>query len=402
MLQALPVNLQGTDLVLLERLEPCVNAPRQRILLTIILLLFAQGVFVLLGQVRAVRAGLVLYHAFRPHLLKIVSGLHRVIENMAVGFRRIHRYREKAPIAASVQRQEIHAVGRAGEHALPGMIAAVSVICHPQKILVAAEKRLDFLDAFGVRRRDHLRKLANPMPVEPMVNLLVVQFADIVREPFRLQRQKADEGGFAHALPAHQHQHQLKLAAGMKHPVYRAEHERAQILFVRVAHFRAEKMVQRHPDARHTIPDEAVQPVPHRMECLRGGHDVQRRVNQLFRPQPVVLFQIQPQECSVHVVNHVALPRPPDGAGHRHALLEQISADVSGKNRIMGQRRDKVLQRIAHFAASGAGQLGLYRLIGGGHLVVRHRRRPVVFRFVAHVLISCNAYRAHASGRFFG
>lgn len=248
---------------------------------------------------------------------------------MTVGFRRIHRHREKAPIAASVQRQEIHAVGRAGEHALPGMIAAVSVICHPQKILVAAEKRLDFLDAFGVRRRDHLRKFANPMTVQPMINLLVVQFANIVREPFRLQRKEADEGGFARALPAHQHQHQLKLAAGMKHPVYRAEHERAQILFVHIAHFRAKKMMQRHPDARHAIPDEAVQPVPHRMERLRGGHDVQRRINQLFRPQPIVFFQIQPQERNIHVVNHVAFPRPPDGAGHRHAFLEQISADVA-------------------------------------------------------------------------
>lgn len=325
MRQTFPVNLQSTDLVLLERLEPCVDAPRQRILLTIILLLFAQRVFIRLGQVRAVRAGLVLHHDFRPKLLEIVPGLRRIVENMAVGFRRIHRHREKAPIAASVQRQEIHAVGRAGKHALPGMIAAVSVVCHPQKILVAAEKRLDILDAFGVRRRDHLRKFANPMPVEPMINLLVVQFADIVREPFRLQRKEADEGGFARALPAHQHQHQLKLAAGMKHPVHRAEHERAQVLFVRVAHFRAKKMVQRHPDARHAIPDEAVQPVPHRMEPLRGGHDVQRRINQLFRPQPVVFFQIQPQERNIHVVNHVAFPRPPDGAGHRHAFLGKYS-----------------------------------------------------------------------------
>ena len=45
MRQTFPVNLQGTDLVLLERLEPCVDASRQRILLTIILLLFAQGVY---------------------------------------------------------------------------------------------------------------------------------------------------------------------------------------------------------------------------------------------------------------------------------------------------------------------------------------------------------------------
>ena len=321
---------------------------------------------------------------------------------MALGFRRIHRHREKAPIAASVQRQEIHAVGCTGEHALPGMIAAVSVVCHPQKVLVAAEKRLDLLDAFGIRRRDHLRKLANPMTVEPMVNLLVVQFADIVREPFRLQGQKADEGGFASALPAHQHQHQLKLAAGMKHAIHRAEHERAQVLFVRVAHSRAKEMVQRHPDARHAIPDEAVQPVPYRMERLRGGHDVQRRINQLFRPQSVVFFQIQPQERSIHVVNHVAFPRPPDEAGHRHTLFEQISADVPGKNRIMGQRRDKVLQRIPHLAASGVGQLGLYRLVGGGHLVVRHRRRPVDFRLITHIFPSCNAYRAHASGCFFG
>ena len=235
-----------------------------------------------------------------------------------------------------------------------------------------------------------------------MINLLVVQFADIVREPFRLQRKEADEGGFARALPAHQHQHQLKLAAGMKHPVHRAEHECAQILFVRVVHFRAKKMVQRHPDARHAIPDEAVQPVPHRMERLRGGHDVQRRINQLFRPQPVVFFQIQPQERNIHVVNHVAFPRPPDGAGHRHAFLEQISADVSSKNRVIGQRRDKVLQRIPHFAASGAGQLGLYRLIGGGHPVVRHRRRPVDFCIITHIFPPCNGYRAHASGRFFG
>ena len=41
-------------------------------------------------------------------------------------------------------------------------------------------------------------------------------------------------------------------------------------------------------------------------------------------------------------------------------------------------------------------------VVGGGLLVVLHRRRPVDFRFVAHVLISCNGYRAHASGCFFG
>ena len=32
---------------------------------------------------------------------------------------------------------------------------------------------------------------------------------------------------------------------------------------------------------------------------------------------------------------------------------------------------------------------GRFEERGGGHLVVRHRRRPVDFRFVAHVLISC-------------
>ena len=54
MRQAFPVNLQGTDLVLLEHLKPCVDAPRQRILLTIILLLFAQCLLIRLGQVRTV------------------------------------------------------------------------------------------------------------------------------------------------------------------------------------------------------------------------------------------------------------------------------------------------------------------------------------------------------------
>ena len=194
----------------------------------------------------------------------------------------MHLNRQKAAVAGAIHRQKVHSVGGSSEYTLARAVCREAVIGHFVGVLTAGEEGLDFLDALGVGRSDHLGHLHNPVGHDTPVDVLVVQLANVVRKPVLLHGEKADERGFARALSADQHEHQLEFAAGMEHPVDSAEHEYAQTLLIEVADVCTKKMVQRFPHTGHAVPGEAVQVIPDGMEMVFVGDDFQRVKGFLF------------------------------------------------------------------------------------------------------------------------
>ena len=183
-----------------------------------------------------------------------------------------------------------------------------------------------------------------------MKHVLVAEVAQVVREPVRLQGQAAQEGGLARPLAAHQHQHQLKLAPRLKHPPYRPQHEGAQAALVVVVHLRAEEMVQGVPHPGHAVPAQSAQAVPHRVEGIVRGGDFQRPRQTALRLEPVVPLQMQLEKGQVRVADDGRFPHPGQGAVDGQAFVEQVPADVSAQQRVVGQRQDAVLKRVDHVA----------------------------------------------------
>ena len=137
-----------------------------------------------------------------------------------------------------------------------------------------------------------------------MKHVLVTKVAQVVREPVRLHGQAAQEGGLARPLAAHQHQHQLKLAPRLEHPLHRPQHEGAQAALVVVVHLRAEEMVQGVPHPGNTVPAQGAQAVPHGVEGVVRGGDFQRPRQAALRLEPVVPLQMQLKKGQVCVADH--------------------------------------------------------------------------------------------------
>ena len=65
-------------------------------------------------------------------------------------YKRQNLHRQKAPVAGSVEGQEVHCVGCAAEHALPQPVCRMGFIRDFVDLLLAAQKRLDFLNTLGL------------------------------------------------------------------------------------------------------------------------------------------------------------------------------------------------------------------------------------------------------------
>ena len=193
------------------------------------------------------------------------------------------------------------------------------------------------------------------MSYQALKNLVVVQPADIVAEPFILHRQETKESGFPNALPAHQAQDFFILASGMKNTPDCAQqkmlHQRLGIVILR----RAKKVVQAVADARDTVPCEAVQLVTDGMIPVLVGNDVHRRPQLLFAAKAVVLFQMQRQIVEIGIRNggRVA-PWPAEIAQHIHTFRQQIQANGAFQHRVFLQGSHEVRQAI--------GDMPLFRL----------------------------------------
>ena len=351
MVQPFLENLHGAELVSLELIHIVIDPPGQGVLLGKGLLLMQERCFLRLGQIGGVRPGIILRHDFRPHLLKIRPGLLRVIQDVAVGLAGVHLHGEETSVSAAIHGQEVHAVGGAREHALPGMVRAEAVVGQTAEVPFPGEKGLDLLNAPGVGGGHHFGHFNDPPPVQPVKHVLVAEVAQVVREPVRLHGQGAQEGGLARALAAHQHQHQLKLAPRLEHPFHRSQHEGAQAALVVVVHLRAEEMVQGVPHPGHAIPAQGAQSVPHGVEGVVRGGDFQRPRQAALRLEPVVPLQMQLEKGQVRVADHGRFPHPGQRAVDGQAFVEQIPADVSAQQGVVGQRQDAVLKRVDHVAS---------------------------------------------------
>ena len=249
----------------------------------------------------------------------------------------MHLNRQKAAVAGAIHRQKVHSVGGSSEHALARAVCREAVIGLLVGILAAGEEGLDFLDALGVGRGDHLGHLHNPVRHDVPVDVLVIQLANVIRDPVLLHGEKADERGFARALSADQHEHQLKFAAGVEHPVDCTKHEHAQALLIEVADVRAKKVVQGFAHAGHAVPSEAVQIIPDGMEMVLIGDDFQRVKGFLFRRDAVVPLQVQQDMRDVLVGKQRAFPPPGHCAHNVRAAGQLVPADFPLEDGVIAQ-----------------------------------------------------------------
>ena len=167
-------------------------------------------------------------HGFCPDLCKIGSGSGFVLQNVNLGLFRVHHDRQEAPVAGTVKGQEVKGIGSAAEHTLPQPVLRVGFVWDFIDLLLSAQKRLDFLNALGVCGGDHLRHLDNPMALQLAVHIVIVQLAKVIGKPLVFHGQQPEKGGFSGSLTAHQTEHDLKLAAGMKCPVDGSQQEQPQ------------------------------------------------------------------------------------------------------------------------------------------------------------------------------
>ena len=221
------------------------------------------------------------------------------------------------PVSRPVARQKILTVGRASEHTLPRSVGGVHLIRHLVGLLLPAQKGLDLLDASGACRRDHLGHLDDPVALQLAVDVLIVELAQIVGKPLVPDRQKTEKRGFARSLTAHQTEHILKLAPGLKYPPDRAHHKQLQRLMVVVAHVAAEKVVQGVPYPLLPVPCQAVQTVLYGVIAVLIGDDVERFENLLLIGQPVAIFKVPEQ--IVHLGTQTGIK-----ADRLDAVLERV------------------------------------------------------------------------------
>ena len=220
---------------------------------------------------------------------------------MGFCFLRVDQHREKATVAASVQRQKVHGIGGAGKHALPGPILRVFLIGNLIGVLLAAQEGFDFLNAPGVGGCQHLRHFNNPVSVEHPVQIVVRQLFDVIRKPAVIHGQQADECGLACALPAHQTQHGIEFAARMENPLNRAQQKDFEGFRCVRGFLYAQKFGQCVADALLTIPLQSQQNITDGVVVRLVCHNIQRALDVLFRGDAVVLLKIQPQVVDIRV-----------------------------------------------------------------------------------------------------
>ena len=244
------------------------------------------------AELHAVRAAAIDRHRLRPYLLNIGPGSFLIVKDMALGPFDIAQHRQKSPVPGTVQREKIHGVRCARKHALTLTVSGLRLVGHTVGVFLTAEEGAAFLHAPGVVGGQHFAHFDDPVAHKALKNLVIVQPADVIAEPFILHRQKADQGGFANPLPAHQTQDFLILAPRMKHTPDRAQqevpHQRFRIIVLR----RAEKVVQAAADAGRTVPCKAAQLITNGVIPILVGDDIHRCAQLLLTAEAVMLLQV--------------------------------------------------------------------------------------------------------------
>ena len=183
------------------------------------------------------------------------------------------------------------------------------------------------------------------------VHVFIVQLSQIIRKPLVLACQQPEEGGLSRALTAHQTEHNLKFAAGVKCPMNRTQQEQPQRLKSVLVCFRAEKMVQTIADALRAVPCKAVQKVPDRVIAVLMGGKIGGIYDFLLTCQGVILFQIQPDVLHIRVGHGGAgASVVADGLDNVGAVGQQIVGNRAGEQRIVLKHRQAILDTVADTA----------------------------------------------------
>ena len=184
--QRLLVKLLGTDSIARIAVQKRLNHACLGVLRHEVLLMFFEIAHHFRAERQLPAACPIDGHCLRPYLLQIGSGCGFILQNMNLRLLRADLYRQKATIAGTVERQEVHCVGCTAEHALPQSVCRVGFIRNFIDFLLAAQKRLDFLNTLGIGGGDHFRHLDDPVPLQLAVYIFIVQLPQIVGKPLIL------------------------------------------------------------------------------------------------------------------------------------------------------------------------------------------------------------------------
>ena len=133
---------------------------------------------------------------------------------------RIYHDRKETAVPGTVKGQEVQRIGCTAKHALPWTVCRVGFIWYLINLLLAAQKRLNLLYALRIGCGNHLRHFDDPMPLQLSVDVIIVQFAQVIGKPFIPCSQQPEKRGFPGSLPTHQTEHDIKFAA---RPEYSAD-----------------------------------------------------------------------------------------------------------------------------------------------------------------------------------
>ncbi len=167
-----------------------------------------------LAELHGIVAAAVNRHGLRPDLQQIGSGSVLVLQNVNLCILRVNHDGKEAPVPGPVKGQEVQRVGRTAEHTLPQPVFGLGLIGRPVGFLLAADKRADFLNAFGAAGSQHLRHLDDPVALQLQKYPVIVQLFQVIGKPLVPDRQQTEEAGLASPLAAHQTEHFLVFGAG--------------------------------------------------------------------------------------------------------------------------------------------------------------------------------------------
>ena len=223
--QRLPEKLFGADHAAGVVFQKALYLPGLRVLRHEILLHLHKLPLDGLAEFHGIVTAAVNRHGLCPDLQQVGSGSVLVLQNVNLRILRVNHDGKETPVPGPVKGQEVQRVGRTAEHALPQPVFGLGLIGCAVGFLLAADKRADFLNAFGAAGSQHLRHLDDPVALQLQKHPVIVQFFQVIGEPLVPDRQQAEEAGLASPLSAHQTEHFLVFGAGRKHPPDSAQQE---------------------------------------------------------------------------------------------------------------------------------------------------------------------------------
>lgn len=351
--QRLPEELTGAHDFFPALVQVVGNEPGLGVLGHEVPLMLAQVVLHLPAKAEPEVTRVVDCHGLRPHLSKIGSGGRLVLQNMDFRPLGMNQHRHEPAVSCAVQRQKVHRIGRSAEHTLTWPVGGMGLVGDLVGLLLPAEKGLDLLDAFRIGCGDHLGHLDDPVPLHFAVHVLIVQPFQVVGEPVVPACQQAKKGGLARPLAAHQAEHELELAARLKHPADGAQQKQPQRGFCVIILVRAQKAMQAVPNAVFTVPHKGIKEIPDGMVAVFIGHHHDRILQLLFHHQTIGLLEVHEQILDVHVAQGGALSVPAQWLDHIHLPGEHVFAD--------GLFQQRVALQHPFVVRHGVGDLSVFR-----------------------------------------